>query len=34
VAECRDELRDLLATVGCTTLQAYRGRRPRTVPLG
>jgi len=34
VAECRDELRDLLATVGCTTLQAYRGRTPRTVALG
>jgi len=34
VAECRSELRDLLATAGCTTLQAYRGRTPRTVPLG
>jgi histidinol-phosphatase (PHP family) len=34
VAECRDELRDLLATVGCTTLQAYRVRAPCPVPLG
>ena len=34
VAECRAELRDLLVTAGCTTLQAYRGRAPRTVPLG
>jgi histidinol-phosphatase (PHP family) len=34
VAERGDELRALLATVGCTTLQAYRGRTPRTVPLG
>jgi histidinol-phosphatase (PHP family) len=34
VAERRDEVRSLLATVGCTSLQAYRGRKPRTVPLG
>jgi histidinol-phosphatase (PHP family) len=34
VAEHRDEVRSLLATVGCTSLQAYRSRRPRTVPLG
>jgi len=34
VAERRDEVRSLLATVGCTSLQAYRGRRPRTVALG
>ena len=34
VAESRAELRDLLATVGSTTVQAYRGRTPRTVPLG
>jgi len=34
VAERGDELRELLATVGCTTLQAYRDRTPRTVPLG
>jgi histidinol-phosphatase (PHP family) len=34
VAERRGELRELLATVGCTTLRAYRGRAPRTVPLG
>jgi histidinol-phosphatase (PHP family) len=34
VAERRDEVRSLLATVGCTSLQAYRGRQPRTVPLG
>jgi histidinol-phosphatase (PHP family) len=34
VAERGDELRALLATVGCTSLQAYRDRTPRTVPLG
>ena len=34
VAECGDDLRDLLATVGCTTLPAYRDPTPRTVPLG
>jgi histidinol-phosphatase (PHP family) len=34
VAERRDDVRSLLATVGCTSLQAYRGRRPRTVALG
>jgi histidinol-phosphatase (PHP family) len=33
VAERGDELRELLRGVGCTSLQAYRGRRPRTVPL-
>ena len=34
VAERGDELRSLLAGVGCGTLQAYRGRSPRTVALG
>ena len=34
VAERGHELRALLGTVGCTTLQAYRDRTPRTVPLG
>jgi histidinol-phosphatase (PHP family) len=33
VAERRDEGRSLLAAVGCTSLQAYRDRQPRTVPL-
>jgi histidinol-phosphatase (PHP family) len=33
VAERGDELRTLLAGVGCTSLQAYRARRPHPVPL-
>jgi histidinol-phosphatase (PHP family) len=34
VAECGDELRALLATVGCTSLRAFRDRAPRAVPFG
>ncbi|MBA3304266.1 MAG: PHP domain-containing protein [Actinomycetota bacterium] len=34
VAECRDELRALIRSTGCETLQAYRSRSPHPVPLG
>jgi histidinol-phosphatase (PHP family) len=34
VAEHRDELAALLRSFGCETLQAYRARQPRRVPLG